>query len=792
MNSRTLNFLTLNLFKSTPARGIKAGSALCGKIFVLALLFGISSQSQALQLGKHRGAAIIGQPLNIGIQATIGSPDELAAGCLDVDVYYADNRVEKSRVRVSSEKSGTSPQDVLIRVGTTVAIDEPVVTIYLRTGCIQKIEKRYVVLADVLSESAAGSLAAVPSQARPPGATSQSESSRSPGSVLPNSREARRIEQEAQREARKNRSSAAKLARDSRQASPPGGSIDSPLGIPAEPRAARTEKKTASSISKPAALEKPTSRLRLEPLELLAERDPTLKPSVELRTAPTNDPAQRSAAAALWRAIAAQPEDILGDSQKLKSLESAVSGLQVQMKKNELDMQALGGDIKQAQTEKYANPLVYGLGFLLFLAALGLALTLRKRGAETKTEGDVQPWWRKGSGQQVGWADSGQAMKFSSEPSAYESEIESPRSTGGHAASSVSYLDLDLSDADSKVPSSPAGVGRGEALISPSRSGIHQAAVKSEPTVNLRGDFAQSMTSAGRAVKAEELFDVQQQADFFVSLGQKDQAIEVLRSHIEESEETSALVYLDLLKLYHQLNEKLEFEAFRQEFNAKFNAEMPEFDAYCDAAGGVGLQGYPLALSRIVALWPSAKVLTVIEESMFREPDSQTHTFDLEAYRELLLLYAMVKDILHSQSAGKGPALPAVPSRINRNKRSELGRDTAPEPDVPGEHVSNFPLTAVVPLAATPGPGVAGTGLDLDLDLSGLGRLDSDEGEFTKPQLPDTSYTLGNAIPAAATHRAAVNAAGFTLPENSIDFEFDQPASAELVTKKRIGQPPRN
>ncbi len=764
------------------------------KIFLIALWICASSSSQALQLGKHRGAAIIGQPLNIGIQATIGSPDELAAGCLDVEVFYADNRVEKSRVRVSSEKSGTNPQDVLIRVGTTVAIDEPVVTIYLRTGCTQKIEKRYVVLADVLSESAAASLStlpALPSQARAPGANLQSDASKVLGAVQPGGREARRIKREAQREARKIKPSAVKPARDPLQSSLQGGALDAPLDNPAEPKAARTEKKTTSSTSKAAVPEKPKSRLRLEPLDLLAERDPTLKPSVELRTVPTSDPAQRSAAAALWRAIAAQPEDILGDSQKIKSLESAVSGLQVQMKKNELDMQVLGGDVKQAQAEKYANPLVYGLGFLLFLAALGVVLALRKRAAGAKAEDDVQPWWRKGTGQQVGWADSGQDVKSAVEPSAYESEMGSDPSTSGYLASLENYLDLDLSDAGQKPPANPAGLGRAGASKLPLSSGTQEAAGKGEPTVNLRGDFAQSMTFAGRAVKAEELFDVQQQADFFVSLGQKDQAIEVLRSHIEESEETSALVYLDLLKLYHQLNEKLEFEAFRQEFNAKFNAEMPEFDAYTDAANGEGLQGYPVALSRIVALWPSAKVLTVIEESMFREPDSQTPTFDLEAYRELLLLYAMMKDMLHSQSVGKGPTLPVVPTRTERSHRAEAGANTVPESSVLPSRASSFPATSVVPLTANLQSTLPSGNLGVDVDLSGLGRVDLDKAALVNPGSPESSHTFNDSIVAAPAYRNGENPADFLLPDNSIDFDFDQPASAELAAKKPSIQPPQ-
>ena len=75
-----------------------------------------------------------------------------------------------------------------------------------------------------------------------------------------------------------------------------------------------------------------------------------------------------------------------------------------------------------------------------------------------------------------------------------------------------------------------------------------------------KSGFGSSQMHPSRAVKAEELFDVQQQADFFVSIGQHDQAIELLRSHIAENFETSALVYLDLFNLYHQLRRPAEYD----------------------------------------------------------------------------------------------------------------------------------------------------------------------------------------------------------------------------------------
>lgn len=113
-----------------------------------------------------------------------------------------------------------------------------------------------------------------------------------------------------------------------------------------------------------------------------------------------------------------------------------------------------------------------------------------------------------------------------------------------------------------------------------------------------------------RAVKVDELLDVEEEAEFFISLGQYDQAIAALHRHMAENPAASALVYLDLLGLYHRTGRKDAYEALRAKFNATFNAEAPAFDDYVE--GGNGLEAYPRTLSRIQSLWPSPKVIGVI------------------------------------------------------------------------------------------------------------------------------------------------------------------------------------
>jgi hypothetical protein len=88
-------------------------------------------------------------------------------------------------------------------------------------------------------------------------------------------------------------------------------------------------------------------------------------------------------------------------------------------------------------------------------------------------------------------------------------------------------------------------------------------------------DFANSNFASSRLVSTEELFDIQEQADFFMSLDQPEQAIAVLKNHITDNVETSALAYMDLFDIYHRTNREADYQELREEFNRVFNAQVP-------------------------------------------------------------------------------------------------------------------------------------------------------------------------------------------------------------------------
>ena len=622
-----------------------------------------------MSLGRHRGATLIGRPLDITVQAVMDAQEDIASLCLDADVFYADNKLDKARVRVTAEKSATGSQDVVIRIRSSNLVDEPVVTLYLRVGCQQKTERRYVTLAelvsDVVPDRNTTSPATPPIQVSP--ALVTLPASASPTAVLPTTKPAR-----------KSRKSADSVNAKSAEAATVPAVIADVINSNSTPKSSGKKQERRGVLlaeGKPDTAKR--SRLKLEPLDLSIDRDPQLKASAELLTAPAANPQERSAAAALWQAIAAQPQDILRDTEKLQTLEKSVLSLQAQSLKTQQSVDELGVKLQKAQSERYTNPLVYSLVLFLLLALAGLAYLMWGHFLRRRLAGGDTPWWSKRSESQQSlrnaWADSrghGDIFESNQEPNSKKGRLD----ISAKAKLDIPDIDVDFGQSDLRPSKLNSNIGS---------DSVPPLASKYQP------DFALSMTHPSRAVKAEELFDVQQQADFFVSIGQHEQAIEVLRNHIGDGVETSALVYLDLFNLYHQLGRKEDYASLREAFNNRFNTKIPVFEMYTDAGTGAGLEAYQMAMSRIESLWPSPKVLELIEESIFRRPENNAEAFNLEAYRELLMLYSVAKEIISPEPKAKP---------VTRPQKFDL-------PETPADYDNSQPMTfmstSIQPLSAS-------------------------------------------------------------------------------------------
>jgi len=667
------------------------------KCLLGALLMVLAANALAASLGRVRGAAIVGGPLDVTLSAQLDGTENPSSVCLSAEVFFGDSQISPDKVRTSISP-GAGAGEVLVRIRTTVVLDEPVVTLYAREGCLQKNSRKYVLLAEMLGDNSVP----VPSTlAQAPAAAAAGTAALS-------------------------RAGASKAKAEVRT----GAAMASSLAMPA----ARTAGKKTPA---PAPVRKPGPRLQLAPIDLTAERDPVLRASPELLTLPSADAQQRASAAALWQALNAQPQDMVRDSQRLKSLESDVAAMLAQSRKTEQAVTDLRGQLEQARQERYSNWLVYALGAVLLLALLAAGFFWRR---DRQHALRMSHWWDKEAGQDKasGFADeTGPASR-----SAGLAPVPAP----------MPAVDLDLDalqfESTRKLPASRPAEPADRPEFLPSLGGL---------------------SGMPRIVNAEELFDVQQQADFFVSLGHPDKAVDVLRLHIMDNVETSALVYLDLFDLYHSLGRKDDYDALRKDFHRMFNAQVPAFDDY--AMDTHGLEYYVAALTRIESLWPTPKVLDVLEESIFRKPDSRSEVFSLAAYRELLLLHSIAKKIVtrpaeHGEGAGTpalgGPSLAAALPQASSFGPTNILPLSARLQEMPP------PLPVALPVAGAgafsteiaPSPDLTrppvSSRLGLDIDLS-----QEEAGEALAP------------LPAIAMMDVPPEAGDFS---NLIEFDLDAPA----------------
>jgi hypothetical protein len=232
------------------------------------------------------------------------------------------------------------------------------------------------------------------------------------------------------------------------------------------------------------------------------------------------------------------------------------------------------------------------------------------------------------------------------------------------------------------------------------------------------------MGQAPRDVSIEELIDLEQQAEFFVVLGQDDAAIDLLMGHIRGSGGTSPLPYLKLLEIYRRLGDRESYERTRARFNHRFNAYAPDWDV--DLQQGRALEEYPAAMQRIERQWRSPlDAMTELESLMFRRDAGEL--FDLPAYREVLFLYSMARDLLDHQGGvptaidvllpigDAGPSFEATTAHPHLFTRSTM----APTSDLAElGRVTESPITVLsAAFKPTTAPPAASAPVDLDLSL---------------------------------------------------------------------------
>ncbi|AVS67646.1 hypothetical protein C8245_19970 [Paracidovorax avenae] len=741
---------------------VKISNAILG-----ASLSALATGASALSLGASHGTVVLGAPVDLVFDVQPDPGSDVESSCVRVRLLSGDTVVPDSKVQVTPVPA-TGGRNPAVRVRAFITADEPVVTAAVSAGCSGGVTRRYTFLAQLPEAVAAASLSGPVDIGRLAGARASATGSAAGAATQGMG-------------GRGPRAAASGAAPSSAPRASRPAAAAAPSSAPRPP--SRALKPAPVAAASPAA---ERARLVMEPLDVWLDGPLPLRQSAELaHAADTTSPEQRAQAAALWKALNTPVEDVQRAAGQVAQLEGTVATERARAASERAAAADLRQRLDSAESERFPAVLVYALAGLLVLLAL-LAAWLwgraRRASASAWTEAvaaSSQP--REPGGEPM--APDGSAL--ATRPQADAPAVRPKRQPVMPSRASASAARVPPVAAEPTAPVAVAAPVERPAFQLPAFADSLSGAVLVEgPVMTRNAPLAPEPAAAPAAPvpapvvapapapvaapvpaamprmagpQPEDLFDIQQQAEFFVSVGEHDQAIAVLRQHIAAHGDTSAFAYLELLRLYHTLGRVEGFHQLREQFCAQFNVSVPEFGNF--HRSGKTLQGYPDALAAIEAEWSSPAVLGVIEGFLFRQADApRAMQFDLAAFDDLLLLLAIAQT---TPASARGPAPPRLRTTPNEIPADEVQAAAAPVRAAsaePEEELRSFDtlsagltwesLPAPLPRAPSTAPSPLHEDPDamLDIDLSEPPHLtlsDLPPVPVTPPPAPGQSVGFG-------------------------------------------------
>ncbi len=624
-------------------------------------------QASAAGFGAAAGGAgaLLGQPLDFAVQLRLEPGETLTPACLSAEVTVGERRLPAAQVRTLVE---TMAADLaLVRVISSQAIDEPVVGIQLNAVCNLRLSRRYVVLADPPTASQPVAQSVAPSVAQPP----------------PPSQAAAPLELtpalEATAEPPRATSSAGMLV-------PVAATRTVAARVPAGDLAAAAAPAAKAARAAVAALARPERLVQERRSAAAARSDTTRRPRAEptprLRLEPAEPSAEEQIVEQAIQAVAeaasaarAAASTASATSARIASLERTVEQLRAEARTSREQAAALRAQLEASDGGgRSVWPLALAAAVFAGIAgwmAWRLNAVQREQqrgwramaGSAAALLGDEPA--RAGRAAGPATSDAAQGRQITSPIPFVTAEVKLPSPAAPPArprsgspawpppAPPDPWVPPVPPTASSAPPPAPpaASAARGE---EPAPSPIEQTqplTARPEPAPDAGPAARAAEPGAPRDVSIEELIDLEQQAEFFVVLGQDEAAIELLVDHLRQTGGGSPLPYLKLLEIYRRRGDRNDYERTRSRFNHRFNAYAPDWGA--DLLAGLALEDYAGVIPRLQQVWPRPlDAMAELEALLFRK--SRGELFDLPAYREVLFLYSLARDLLDREAADTG------------------------------------------------------------------------------------------------------------------------------------------
>ena len=664
--------------KSRLAVGVAASCIVVASVVVW------SPGALALSFGGEQVNSYLGQPLRLAIPLLGATGESLEARCFRVVTpSRVDGLTVISQARIELQTSSNPP---LLIVRSNRSVDDPVVRVSVEAGCDNPIRRDYTLLLDLppLPTTEAGRATPVLTPPAVPLVTSTNDVAPLPSTSTRDRGDARAPRNSADRADRAERSERAREVREARAknaaAKPSPSAASSSLRDVARPTTAIDKSLRIDTAS----ATKQRDQLRLQDgsgasatvvadASLAALAVPRLKIASDL---PSFEPPAAGAAKItdeLQTAIAGERRARLLNAPIEEDLSPRLEADLVVAKRRLAELQA------QLSAAGIAAKPDLGGGTAASGAA-GIAVTANSKAAPAsapKSDWNWREWlWIPGGLLVVGLvgfllkqkraqkkapafaiANSGETALnetlFAPTLTGVDETANARRASATAASRAGPQIAASMPDAAAAAQPVVAAPPIALAALKPAAKPAAPSKAEREASDRLNNPLFQ-LRDTTRHVDVTELSQVTDEAQVYVDLGRSDQAIEILRDHIEQQvgERDSPAAWLMIVDLYRRTNNRAGYDELAPKFRTHFNGRMPDWDNYGhELALDDGLEAFPHLVAVLQRDWGTPEARTFLEELLYDNRGGSRLGFSLAAYRDILLLL-QVHDALEDTESG--------------------------------------------------------------------------------------------------------------------------------------------
>ena len=616
----------------------------------------------------------LGQPLRLAVPLLGATGDSLEARCFRiVTPSRTDGLSVISQARVELQTNSNPPQLI---VRSNRSVDDPAVRLSIEAGCDSPIRRDYTLLLDPPPLQRAETIRAAPVLSPPVSADTGVTTITGSERALPPASASNVVASAADRAERSAKARAKAAARKagsravpsdrSRGARNSSGTVDKSLRIDASPAYSQSDQLRVQggpavggaevADASLAALAVPRLKIASDLPSFEPSPPGTMRVTDELQAAIAADRRTRLLSTPIEEDLAPRLEaDLVVAKRRLAELQSQLSaaGLTAKSDAALATVSATasvrdvaigkGGDVTPASGGTWNwREWLWIPGVLLVLGML--AFLWRQRASQ----GNAQAFTA--------------TTAIADPPTLLDQDIfESTRPTSPTPLDAIrgeEYATVDVAQAPTLR--SPMPINAAPELTLPTSVGINPL-LRAPSAMNAEREASDRLNNplfqlrdTTRHVDVSELSQVTDEAQVYVDLGRSDQAIDILRDHIESqsSERDSPAAWLMIFDLYRRTNNRAGYDELAPKFRTHFNGRMPDWDNYGhELALDDGLEAFPHLVAVLQRDWGTPEARQFLEELLYDNRGGSRLGFSLAAYRDILLLLQVHEEFDHEQPA---------------------------------------------------------------------------------------------------------------------------------------------